>query len=96
MKDQIERFSRQIDTTPDTSEETTILLQLNEQYTNLITSTGIINRPKRFAGLLIGGDIAALSFIGGIIASTDSKITDLQKDEKVIGYEMLFAKISIL
>jgi len=84
MKDQIERFSRQIDTTPDTSEETTILLQLNEQYTNLITSTGIINRPKRFAGLLIGGGIAALSFIGGIIASTNSKITDLQKDEKVI------------
>lgn len=83
MEESIEKLSQRINTKPDTEEEIALLPQLRDHYENLITSPGSIHhRTKR--QVLVGGAIAALSFIAGRILGTDATITDLQKDEKTI------------
>jgi len=79
----IEKLCENLHTKPNLEEEKVAITQLDEHFDNLVTSTGSVHhRTKR--QVIIGGAIAAISFIAGKILGTDAAITDLQSDEKVI------------
>ena len=85
IKETIKHFSTRHDIKLNLEEEEITLKTLHEKYTNLMSSTGTIHhRPKRQTGLLIGGGLMALSYIGGLLTGNGKDISDLQKDDQAI------------